>query len=76
LKNLNFLTLKTIAYLPCNQQNKNSMQQFIKTTAFIIAISAILVFSKQIQHEIVDSYNHCLDQLASRTMTSSNPIGF
>nr|WP_321248265.1 hypothetical protein [uncultured Psychroserpens sp.] len=52
------------------------MQQFIKTTAFIIAISAILVFSKQIQHEIVDSYNHCLDQLASRTMTSSNPIGF
>ena len=52
------------------------MQQFIKTTAFIIAISVMIVFSKQIQDEIVDSYNHCVYQLASRKMTSSNPIGF
>ncbi|MFD2915526.1 hypothetical protein [Psychroserpens luteus] len=52
------------------------MQQFIKITAFIIAISAMIVFSKQIQNEIVDSYNNCVDQLASKTITSSNPIGF
>ena len=52
------------------------MQQFIKTTAFIIVISAIVVFSKQIQYEIVEGYNHYVDQLASLTMTSSNPIGF
>ncbi|WP_157588780.1 hypothetical protein [Psychroserpens burtonensis] len=52
------------------------MRQFIKTTSFILAISALVVFSKQIQDEIVDSYNHCVEQLASRTMTSSNPMGF
>jgi hypothetical protein len=52
------------------------MQQFIKITAFIIGVSAMIVFSKQIQDEIVDSYNYCVDQLASRTITSSNPIGF
>jgi len=52
------------------------MRRFIKTTSFIIAISALIVFSQQIQDEILDSYHHCVDQLASRTMTSSNPIGF
>jgi hypothetical protein len=52
------------------------MKQFIKITAFIIAMSAMIVFSKQIQDEIVNSYNHYVDQLASRSLTSSNPIGF
>ncbi|MFT4611300.1 MAG: hypothetical protein ACI8QQ_002639 [Psychroserpens sp.] len=70
------MTFQTIAYLPRNQQNKKQMKQCIKITSFIIAISALVVFSKQIQDEIVDSYNHCVNQLASRTMTSSNPIGF
>ncbi|MGK0323442.1 hypothetical protein [Psychroserpens sp.] len=52
------------------------MLEYIKITGFIIAISALMVFSKQIQVEIIDSYNHFVNQLASRTMTSSNPIGF
>lgn len=76
MENLCFYIFQTIAYLSCNQQNKKQMKQYVKITSFIIAISALVVFSKQIQDEIVDSYNHCVNQLASRTMTSSNPIGF
>jgi len=52
------------------------MKQFIKTTLFILVISAVVVFSQQIQNEIIDSYNHCVNQLASRSITSSNPLGF
>ncbi len=52
------------------------MRQFIKTTLFIVAISALIVFSKQIQNKIIDNYNHCVDQLASRSITSAAPIRF
>ena len=52
------------------------MKQFIKTTLFIVAMSALVVFSKEIQNEIIDGYEHCIDQLANRTLTSVNPIGF
>lgn len=52
------------------------MRQFIKTTIFIVVISTVVIFSKQIQNEIVDRYNHCVDQLASRTVSSTNPVGF
>ncbi|MEH6535434.1 MAG: hypothetical protein V7719_03505 [Psychroserpens sp.] len=52
------------------------MRQTIKITLFIVAISAIVVFSKQIQYEVIESYNHCIDQLTSRTLGSANLIGF
>ena len=52
------------------------MRQFLKITAFIIAISAMIIFSSQIQDEIVERYNNGVEQLASLTMTGSNPIGF
>ncbi|MDG5489945.1 hypothetical protein [Psychroserpens sp. SPM9] len=52
------------------------MKQFIKITLFIVAISALVVFSKQIQNEFIETYNYCVAQLASQTLTSTNPIGF
>lgn len=51
-------------------------KQIIKTTLFIVTISAIVIFSKQIQNEIIENYNHCVDQLASRTISSATPLGF
>ncbi len=51
-------------------------KQFIKTTLFVVAISAIVIFSKQIQREIIENYNHCVDQLASRNISSVTPLGF
>jgi len=52
------------------------MKQSIKLTLFVVAIITLVVFSKEIQYEIIESYNNCVDQLASRTMTSVNPVGF
>lgn len=52
------------------------MRQYIKMTSFIIVMSALVIFSKQIQDEIVERYTNSVEQLASLTMTSSNPIGF
>ncbi|SDR65819.1 hypothetical protein SAMN04515667_0056 [Formosa sp. Hel1_31_208] len=52
------------------------IQQVIKTTAFIIAISAVVIFSKQIQNQIVSSYNHCVGELSNRTLASNNLSGF
>ncbi|WP_161792621.1 hypothetical protein [Psychroserpens damuponensis] len=52
------------------------MKQYIKITSFIIAICTVVIFSKQIQDEIVERYNTSVEQLASLSMTSSNPIGF
>nr|WP_321229908.1 hypothetical protein [uncultured Psychroserpens sp.] len=52
------------------------MKQYLKITSFIIAICAIVIFSKQIQNEIVERYNNSVEQLASLTITSSKPIGF
>ncbi|WP_299338120.1 hypothetical protein [uncultured Psychroserpens sp.] len=52
------------------------MKRFFQTTAFIIAMSAIVIFSRQIQNEIIEGYNHCVNQLASRTVTSNTIVGF
>lgn len=52
------------------------MRQFIKTTFFIIAMGSLVVFSKPIQDTIVNQYNYCVKQLASRSATSSHIIGF
>lgn len=52
------------------------MKQFIKTTLFIVVISAIVVFSKDIQFEVVEGYNHYVNQLASLTISNANPVGF
>ena len=52
------------------------MKRCIQTTAFVIAISALVFFSRQIQNEIIERYNGCVDQLASRTVATTNPLGF
>nr|WP_321225240.1 hypothetical protein [uncultured Psychroserpens sp.] len=52
------------------------MKMCIKITSFIIVMSALVVFSKQIQNEIVERYNNSVEQLASLTMTNTNPLGF
>ena len=52
------------------------MKRFIQTTAFLIAISTIIIFSRDIQNEIIKRYNHCVEQLASRTITNANLTSF
>ncbi|MCD2260660.1 hypothetical protein [Psychroserpens luteolus] len=52
------------------------MRQFIKTTLFIVVIATVVVFSKQIQNEIIESYNHCVEQLANRSITNANLSSF
>ncbi|WP_342873614.1 hypothetical protein [Psychroserpens sp. AS72] len=52
------------------------MRQYIKITSFIIAICTLVIFSKQIQDEIVERYTNSVEKLASLTLSSSNPIGF
>lgn len=52
------------------------MRQFIKTTLFIIAMGSLVVFSKPIQDTIVAKYDHCVKQLASRSINSTNLNGF
>ena len=52
------------------------MKRFIQTTAFLIAISTVIIFSKEIQNEIIECYNNCVEQLASRTMTNTNLTSF
>ncbi|MCK8480796.1 hypothetical protein [Psychroserpens algicola] len=51
------------------------MKQFFKTTLFIIAMSLLIVFSKRIQNEIIEGYNHCIAQLTSYSMSNQAYIG-
>lgn len=64
-----------VALLSCNQ-NKALMRQFIKTTIFIITMGSLIVFSSPIQQKIVKTYNHCIEQMANKSIASGHLNGF
>ncbi|GFZ93002.1 hypothetical protein GCM10011531_26230 [Aquaticitalea lipolytica] len=59
--------------MPCNQQNKIIMTRFIKVSVFVIVLTAITVYSKTIQYEIIENYNSCIEFMASNVQV---PNGF
>lgn len=51
-------------------------KNFIKTTAMILIMAALIIFSDQIQDWIVSHYNQYVETLASRTIAESKLNGF
>ncbi|MBO6607996.1 hypothetical protein [Psychroserpens sp.] len=51
-------------------------QDYLKISAFIVAMAVIIVFSDQIQDYIVTNYNQYVETLASKTIASNNLNGF
>lgn len=51
-------------------------KEYVKTASFVVVLALIVVFANQIQEHLVSSYNHYVESLASRTIASSNIIGF
>ncbi|MCB0446929.1 MAG: hypothetical protein KDD03_05350 [Gelidibacter sp.] len=49
------------------------MSRFIKVSVFVIVLTAITVYSKTIQYEIIENYNSCIEFMASNVQV---PNGF
>jgi len=52
------------------------MKTFFKTMILIAFLSVIVMYSKSIQAELIESYNNGLAFLSSRTITEANIVGF
>ncbi|WP_452221367.1 hypothetical protein [Lacinutrix salivirga] len=48
------------------------MKTQIKFTAFIVVLGLVTIFSKSIQHEIIDAYTHCVSYVDA---FSIQPLG-
>ena len=51
------------------------MKRFFKTTMFIVALSAITIYSKTISNEIIEQYNHCVSVMANNTVGNTQVLG-
>ena len=51
------------------------MKQFIKITLFVVALSSIVIYSKTISKEIIESYNQCVSYMANNTVSCSIVLG-
>lgn len=49
------------------------MKTQFKFTAFMVVLGLVTIFSKSIQHELIDAYNQCISYVNT---TSINPLGF